>query len=217
MSELQESERVPAKRRRTRTRNEGSRDGGQSDHSMASSQPPPLLLSWSVNSDASGPSRGSQGAAAASSSMAATPSITPNKDNQLYRLVVQQLFPSYHPDEMALINAPAIGEGILIYLFLWMVTKLFPSAVNEKEARTKGISLRSGDKNRVFSALEDHKELLKEVLTFNPYPKGSQKHGNDLLHMHLLSLYSRAFGPNRTKVFLYFKINDILFELMLPF
>jgi len=212
MSELQESERVPAKRRRTR--NEGSRDGGQSDHSMASSQPPPLLLSWSVNSDASGPSRG----AAASSSMAATPSITPDKDNRLYRLVVQQLFPSYHPEEMALINSPAIGEGILIYLFLlWMMTKLFPSAVNEKVARIKGISLCSGDKSRVFSALKDHKELLKEVLTFNPYPKGPQKHGNDLLHMHLLSLYSRAFGPNRTKVFLYFKINDILFELMLSF
>ncbi|KIM73387.1 hypothetical protein PILCRDRAFT_93092 [Piloderma croceum F 1598] len=165
MLELQESEMVPAKRRRTR--NEGSRDGAQSDHSMASSQPP-LLLSW-----------GSQGAVA---STATTPSITPNKDSQLYRLVVQRLFPSYHPDEMALINSPAIGE-----------------AVNEREVRTKSVSLHSGDKNRVFAALEDHKEQMTEVLTFKPNPKGPQKHGNDLLHMHLLSLYSRAFGPSRTK------------------
>lgn len=111
MSELQESERVPAKRRRTR--NESSGDGGQSDHSMASSQPP-LLLSWSVNSDTSGPSGGAQGAAS-SSSMAPTPSVASSKESNLYRLVVQQLFPSYHPDEMDTINLPTIGRGMLIY------------------------------------------------------------------------------------------------------
>jgi hypothetical protein len=86
-----------------------------------------------------------------------------------------------------------------------MITKLFLSAFNVKEARTKGISLRGNDKGRVFVALEDHKLLMPAgTITFKPYPKGPQKHDNDLLQKHLLDLYLRAFGPNRTTVFIYF-------------
>jgi hypothetical protein len=66
------------------------------------------LLSWSVNSDASGSLVGSQGAVA-SSSMATPSGIILSKDNQLYCLVVQSFFPAYHPDEIAMVNLPVIG------------------------------------------------------------------------------------------------------------
>jgi hypothetical protein len=51
------------------------------------------------------------------------------------------------------------------------MTESFLSVINDKEARAKGISLCSNNKARVFGIVEDHKDLMFDMITFKPNPK----------------------------------------------
>lgn len=110
------------------------------------------------------------------SSTLTLPYIPLTKEEELYLLVIKYFFPEFTPEE------------------------LFPLEVDRPQARAKATSLRGNDKDRVFTVLEDHKNLLKHLVTFSPVPKGQQLYDNNNLKDRMLGLYELAFGQLRTRV-----------------